>query len=253
MSKHHRRKQRFKLRSFYIWHRYMGVSAALFTLILAVTGLLLNHTDDFHLAERYVKAGWILDWYGIEAPEQLQSFRAGAARVTLMGTDLYLDEHEIGRRHSRLTGAVRSGNLVVVAVDDQILLLTPGGELIERLTHDDGVPAGLQRIGTAEDGGLVVATRHDRYRPDRDFLRWQRYDGNAGSIRWSVPTPADPRLAQTLRAHYREEILPLERLLLDLHSGRFFGHIGPWLFDLAAALLILLSLSGGWIWIKRRR
>jgi uncharacterized iron-regulated membrane protein len=49
------------------------------------------------------------------------------------------------------------------------------------------------------------------------------------------------------------EVLPTERLLLDLHSGRIFGAAGPWIFDIAALLLILLSLSGTWIWIKRRR
>jgi uncharacterized iron-regulated membrane protein len=45
----------------------------------------------------------------------------------------------------------------------------------------------------------------------------------------------------------------VERVILDLHSGRFFGKLGPWLFDIAALLLILLSLSGAWIWLKRRR
>jgi len=42
-------------------------------------------------------------------------------------------------------------------------------------------------------------------------------------------------------------------VILDLHSGRFFGQLGPWVFDAAAVLLILLSLSGTWIWLKRRR
>jgi len=60
-------------------------------------------------------------------------------------------------------------------------------------------------------------------------------------------------LKKLLRNHFRGEVLPVERVLLDLHSGRFFGKIGPWLFDIAAALLILLSLTGSWIWLRRRR
>ena len=44
--------------------------------------------------------------------------------------------------------------LVVVAVSDSILLLTARGELIERLTGTDGVPAGMRRIGTDGTGGF---------------------------------------------------------------------------------------------------
>ncbi|HED18424.1 MAG TPA: PepSY domain-containing protein, partial [Gammaproteobacteria bacterium] len=67
MSRHHRRKQRFKLRSFYVWHRYMGVGAAAFMLVIAVTGVLLNHTEGLQLDSRHVQSNWILDWYGIQA------------------------------------------------------------------------------------------------------------------------------------------------------------------------------------------
>jgi uncharacterized iron-regulated membrane protein len=42
-------------------------------------------------------------------------------------------------------------------------------------------------------------------------------------------------------------------VILDLHSGRLFGRIGVWLFDIAAILLILLALSGTLIWMKRKR
>jgi len=56
-----------------------------------------------------------------------------------------------------------------------------------------------------------------------------------------------------LQRHFRGEVLPVERVLLDLHSGRFFGRFGPWIFDTIAVLLILLALSGTWIWLKRKR
>lgn len=253
MSKQHHRKQRFKLRSFYIWHRYMGVSAALFTLIIAFTGILLNHTDDFKFNDSHVQSEWILDWYGIEAPEQLLSFPVGDRNVTLMGDDLYLDRKEIGDDYADLTGAVQIDDMLVVSVNNNILLLTPRGEIIERLKRKDGVPAGIEKIGIDANNKLAVRTLHEIYQPDSDFIRWQRYDGDDSNIHWASPAPLEPRLKSMLRNHFRGEVLPVERVLLDLHSGRFFGKAGPWLFDIAAALLILLSLSGTWIWLKRRR
>ena len=90
MSRRHRRKQRLKLSSFYVWHRYMGVSAAVLVLIVAVTGVLLNHTENFQFDSEHIKSDWVLDWYGIKAPDSLHTFLAGDRYVTLMGEHLSL-------------------------------------------------------------------------------------------------------------------------------------------------------------------
>jgi len=253
MSRQHHRKQRFKLRSFYIWHRYMGIGAALFALIIAATGLLLNHTEDLELDSRYVNSDWVLDWYGIQAPEQLLSFAAGGQHVTLMGEHLYLNRKEIDGEFHDLVGAVRAHNLFVVAVSDSILLLTPRGDIVERLGDEDGVPAGIRRIGTDQKQQLVAESSLEYYRADADFLKWERLQQAPQSVQWAPLGALDPRLVLSLQRHYRGEVLPMERVVLDLHSGRFFGKAGPWVFDVAALLLMLLSLTGTWIWLKRRR
>lgn len=231
----------------------MGVTAALFTLIIAFTGILLNHTDEFKFSDSHIQSEWILDWYGIKAPEQLLSFPVGERHITLMGDDLYLDRKEIGDDYHDLTGALELGDMLVVSVNNNILLLTPRGEIIERLKRNDGVPAGIEQIGIDAEEKLAVRTLHEIYQPDRDFIRWQRLDNRNDRIRWATPVILEPQLKKLLQNHYRGEVLPVERVLLDLHSGRFFGKAGPWIFDVAAALLILLSLTGTWIWLRRRR
>jgi len=253
MSRQHRRKQRFKLKSFYIWHRYMGVSAALFMLIVAVTGILLNHTENFELDSKHIKSAWILDWYGIQAPDTLLSFSCDDRYITLMGEHLYLNRREIDGSYRQLSGAVCTRDMLIIAISNSILLLTPRGEIIEHLTAKDGVPAGIKKIGTDEAGQLTVRGSHNDYRPDTDFIRWQPTDPHSAQVTWATPVNIDPVLQGALQHHYREEVLPVERLVLDMHSGRFFGRLGPWLFDIAAVLLILLSLSGTWIWLRRRR
>ena len=118
-----------------------------------------------------------------------------------------------------------------------------------------GIPLALKQIGIDADGSLIVRTSHDYYQPDADFIRWTRQDKNSSwsGVRWATPSLLEPRLKTSLQHHFRGEVLPVERVILDLHSGRFFGWLGPWLFDAAAVLLILLSLSGSWIWLKHRR
>ncbi len=253
MSRHHRRKQRFKLRSFYVWHRYMGVGAAAFMLVIAVTGVLLNHTEGLQLDSRHVQSNWILDWYGIQAPRDMNAFLAGDRHVTLMGEHLYLNRREVSGNYRQLMGAVLKNDMFVVAVSDNILLLTLRGERIDRLRPGDGIPAGILQIGTDADGAIVVRTSLDHYQPDADFLHWARRGNDLTGVHWATPSPLDPKLRSALQHHFRGEVLPVERVILDLHSGRFFGRLGPWVFDAAAALLILLSLSGTWIWLKRRR
>ncbi|MEK9766944.1 MAG: PepSY-associated TM helix domain-containing protein, partial [Thalassolituus sp.] len=47
--------------------------------------------------------------------------------------------------------------------------------------------------------------------------------------------------------------ISLQRIVLDIHSGRWFGSWGIWMMDLAAVVLILLSISGLWLWWSRGR
>jgi len=253
MSRHHHKKHRFKLRSFYTWHRYMGVSVAAFVLLIAATGILLNHTDDFEFNKQHVRSGWVLDWYGIKAPEALHSFPAGGHYITLMGEDLYLDQYEIRENARQLAGVVFANGMFVIAVNDSILLLTLKGEQIDYLHGKDGVPSGIQQIGMDAKGSIVVQTDYERYQPNADFLHWQRRDNDASSIRWAAPSAISPTFKAELQQHFRGEVLPVERVLLDMHSGRFFGRFGTLIFDIAALLLMLLALSGTWIWFKRKR
>jgi len=253
MSHHRHKKRRFKLRSLYVWHRYMGISAAVFVLLIAVTGLLLNHTNTFGFGKQHVQSDWILDWYGIKAPEQILSFPAGKHYITLMGEDLYLDQKEIRGNSRQLAGVIFANDMFVIAVSDSILLLTPDGEQIDYLSGKDGVPSGIQQVGLDATGSIVVRTDYERYQPDADFLHWKRRNNDSSVIRWTSPSPISPEFRATLQHHFRGEVLPVERVLLDMHSGHIFGRFGPWVFDAVAVLLILLALSGTSIWFKRKR
>jgi len=231
----------------------MGVSAAAFMLVIAVTGILLNHTVEFGFDHKYIQSGRVLDWYGIEASDELISFPAGSHRITLTGRHLYLDQTQIKGEYHDLTGAVWLNELLVIAAADNLLLLTHQGELIERLRPGDSIPQDIRRLGIDTGGRVVVQSDHALYQPGDDFIRWLRWNRDASTVAWSTPDAVPAELGSALRKQFRGGILPVERVLLDLHSGRFFGRLGPWLFDSAAVLLILLSLSGSWIWLKSRR
>ncbi len=68
----------------------------------------------------------------------------------------------------------------------------------------------------------------------------------------SQPGVLPTGLEQDLLYLYRGKGLSLERLLLDLHSGRLLGNAGVYIVDVAALLFIFLALSGSWMWWRRR-
>lgn len=250
MSK--RRKHRIKLHSVYVWHRYLGLSAALFVVLLSSTGLLLNHSDDLGLEQRFVSYPLLLGWYGIEAPDKSVSFAAGGQILTQMGRRLYCADSPLAGEYATLLGAVVSGDMIVLAADNSLLLLTKECDLIERIDAVDGVPPGIAAIGFDAHGHPAVKAAKGIFQPDRDWLLWTPNEATQ-NITWasSRQTPAD--LLERIQRQYLGNGLSVERVLLDLHSGRIFTTGGRWVADGIAILLIVLALTGVWTWLKRRR
>ena len=56
------------IRRLVTWHRWVGLTSALFVIMFAVTGILLNHTREFGLHTINVSSQWMIDWYGIPEP-----------------------------------------------------------------------------------------------------------------------------------------------------------------------------------------
>ena len=233
------------------WYRRLGVVAAVLVILLSGTGIALNHTEFLRLDERFVVSGWLLDWYGVQAPEAGFGFEAGTARVTLLGDHLYADATLVGEPFSALHGAVALDGLVVVAVDRDVLLLTTEFELIERLDRYEGVPVDLRGVGVTEDGRVVLRTEQGLWLADPDFLAWTSVPERT-DVRWAAPEEVPGELLATLRGEFRGRMLTLERALLDLHSGRLFGRFGPFVMDLAAILMAVLAFSGFWLWSASR-
>lgn len=239
-------------RLFWTWHRRIGIVAALLVVVLSVTGLALNHTDRLGLDERYVTWEWLLDWYGIEAPAEAVSYVAGDSRITLMGDRLYADRKMLSGHFSSLQGAVVADGFLAVAVGDAILVLTPDGQLVDRLGAESGVPAGIETIGVGDAGRIFVGTGESVYGAGMDALDWRSEPDPLGEIRWAAADAADKALLDDLRKDFRGRIVPLERILLDLHSGRIAGQVGVLVMDVAAVLLLVLALTGSWLWFVRR-
>lgn len=240
-----------RLRSVFVWHRYMGLTVALFALMLVITGWLINHTEVLRLDSRYVQTDLILDWYGIEAPDEVLSFAVDGHWISQLGDRLYIDGKPLSGHYTRLVGAVSFAGLLTIASEGQLLLLTEEGRIVERLGDAAGVPSGMQAIALGPDDTLLIQAAHGQYRTDSALLTWRK--SSIPTPDWVQPSPAPAEYRDQLVEAYRVTILPWERVLLDLHSGRIFGWWGPWIIDFAGLLILTLAITGSWIWWKYRR
>lgn len=249
MSRHKKPRIR-KLRSMYIWHRYIGVSAALLVVVLASTGLMLNHTEKLQLDSRYVSNNWLLDRYGIHAPTNIRSYPLHDHWLSQWGEHLFLGPIEVGKTQEKLRGALFYEDMLVIALENEVWLLTPQGELIEKLGDSEGIPAGIRTIGITDNNQVALMTAHDVYTASRDLLIWQ--DTPETIAVWADRKDLPAHLHQRLLEKYRGRGLSLERIILDLHSGRIFGQYGTYIMDAAAVLMLFLAFSGSGIWFIRQ-
>jgi hypothetical protein len=233
-------------------HRSIGVFAAIFVIFMVLSGIVINHSNGLGLDRRQVSQALLLDWYGLEGPEAIHSFAVGSDRLSFAGSQLFLDDKYVATIPAGV-GAVSNGNLLIAAGSDELLLLDLDGALIERLPWGPISAAPIESIGLSENNTVIVKSAGQLWLADADFLNWNRADETLTAPTWSVASPAPETLQQEIAKAYRGDGLSLERVLLDLHSGRIFGPVGTFVYDLLAVCLGFLSISGLVLWFRSRR
>jgi hypothetical protein len=229
------------------WHARIGFAAMLFFLILAVTGLMLNHGKDLGLDGRFVHAGWLARWYGIKTEPPRHAFRSGRHVLIAANGRWLLDGKTSGTTLPEPLGVIELADTFVVASGAALYVFGEDGELIEKLQPGalPGVP--VRAIGSSARS-IVLRTATGIFM-SADALSWR--PSSPRSVLWSAP--ADLSIAE--RRAYEDALTPgvsVQQLLLDLHSGRFAGRYGPLVVDFLALLLAVLSLTGAWLFLVAR-
>ena len=258
MSKRkHKHKNKGRLLTFIKLHRWSGLVSLILVIILSITGILLNHTHELQLKNHYIKNTLLLNWYGIRLPEQQTFFKLGANNLVQVGHKVYLDNKLLASDALTLIGGIEMEDYLFIALENAALLLTLDGELIEKLTPDQDLPVPITSVykSHSQDNSAIVIQSHNKYFiSDDDYLTWTNIKPD--NLK-PVTIKRLKRLSETEKEPYYQlwldNKLSLETVVLDLHSGRILGQFGVFIMDLAASFLLVLSISGFWIWFKRSR
>lgn len=234
------------------WHRRLGIVVAIFLLVLAFTGILLNHEPALNLNKVEVRSGWLMSLYGMEGvASEIDGFDLDDSWLVSHNGSLYLGSRVIGSTTDKLVGAVRTTEMIIVSDERQIFLYTITGDLIERYTPTDLIPPFL---GIGMHARVpVLRTDEGLFAGDANMVDWHRLPPDAkANITWSRAQLLPDAQRNVLNQEVRGGGLPLYRILLDVHSGRIFSDVGRFVMDGAAVLLIILSITGLWIWWPKR-
>ncbi len=214
-------------------HRTVGQVVLAFVLIIAVTGVLLNHSVGMSL-DQHAVPGWIAAWYYDD--NEMSGFRVTDQHLYQLGSEIRLDAIPVTSCVDTLNGAVALGSQIAALCGSELLLVSPQGELIERLGSIHGVPEGVQRLGSS-DGDLILELDGMTQRFALDSLSLEIV---AGDVIWQMSVPVPAALVEGMLAG----TVTWEKFILDIHSGRIVGDVGPWLADLVALMLVFMALSG---------
>ena len=238
----------------FLWHRRVGLFALVLVIILAITGIMLNHTERLNLDNTFVNNALLLNWYGIEPKDEPVSFRiengTQSHLISAWNNQLFFDGTPITNLEQTMHGAIGAEQFIVVALDNEIILLSNEGEFIERVSTGISF-SNIQRLGMKYKRPVIETSEPLYYMADEHILDWDVIT-NEG-IEWTEQYVLNNDEREALLVAYRGNGLKLERVILDLHSGRIFGSYGVYLMDVAAIALLWLSLSGLWVWSSRRR
>jgi hypothetical protein len=229
------------------WHRRIGVFASFFVIWMVISGWLLNHTAALQLAQRAVHSPILMQRYGLHADMPQAAFNAGSHWLVATPETMFLDGRKIETIAIQPIGMASIGGNLFIADNSQLILLGFDGAIIDKLSGSALPIARIEKIGSG-CGGVAIAS-DSNYFVSVDSVRWSNC---SGAVEWSSP--------QTLTAQQQKIIAPiiepgisLERLLLDLHSGRFLGHWGPYFIDAVGLGLLVLALSGLWMYAQHAR
>jgi hypothetical protein len=204
------------------WHRRFAVIVSLWLVFLAGSGIVINHAHDWGLDRKPLSAAlqrWV---YGIETTGEQYCETAQTRKLDCSGV------------FARLI--LPAGTLLLNEVS--LLLLDESGQLIEKLGVNQ---LGLDRLqaGYIEGSRVYLRDEQKTIITDTELMGRQLLDPQAAAALngrdWQVRTNHAGNISW-------------ERLVLDLHAARFLGPLAKSFNDLMAALILVLALSGLWLY-----
>ena len=217
---------------------------------LSFTGILLNHSPAAGLSKRILSSEWLLDWYGFETVA-LSGFKVGKQWISHPGhRELYIDGQPVAACAPPLLSAARTDSFLIALCKDELVILSFNGELVEKINMLSGLPEYTTNMKYFNNT-LFIQSHNKILSLDPDTLKVKPSELIIES--WPLPSSLPSTIIEKLKQNSQLPGISLETVILDLHSGRFFGGAGVLFVDFMGLLTVFLAMTGTYVWFMKRR
>ncbi|WP_196137238.1 PepSY domain-containing protein [Aliikangiella sp. G2MR2-5] len=250
-----KQKQKKRKSIFRKWHRRMGFAASLFILNLAVTGILLNHYEQLGLHKSFVSSSWLLDLYGVKAPEDVRCYQQTSFTACQLGRQIFINQSYWQESEDMLLGLIQTGDSLYLLTESERFILSPKLQLIDQELIAESIGQNIDAVywplNQDNNEPLIVRSANDFFRFDLEQEEWESMQKPQEIQEQPTFSPGSESV-ELLQSLYRENQITHLRFVQDLHSGRVIGLSGQTTNDLSAFILILLAISGFITWQRRK-
>jgi hypothetical protein len=230
-------------------HKKLGLASLVMVVMLVLTGLLLNHTEQLKLHDSSVANSWLNKWYGINLPKAETGINVQQTWFSLVDYQLFIDENVVPNVEiTSLYGVEKTSFGWLIASSNQITLLTEQAELIDQIQLSSNVTAGY-----FSEQKLIIALENKLFyeiNPPYENISEVLFTPSKNKQHKHHPLPLP--LTEKINQQFLKQGLSLERVILDIHSGRILGDIGVYIVDFFSILFLILSMTGFWLYLKRK-
>lgn len=228
------------------WHRRVGVALSLIVVWICLSGLLLNHIHAWGIADKLIAQPWLAAQYNVVEPRY---YRIDEQRwlVQQASGEIVFDKSSVGQCDTPLLGIAKTDHIYAIACANSLFLTLADGGLLEHIAPAQGLPKHLAGVG--QIGNKIALQSAQQWYVFDD----EAFEFSATTDTVSVQAPDQP--PATVQQYYsglaQLPQISIERLLLDLHTGAFWGESKTLVSDIAAILLILIAVGGVWVWLTK--
>lgn len=252
------------------WIRSLHTALGLFVIIpllsFTLTGVLLNHKHELGLNQRFIKSEWIMRQYGLNLSATPVTWNLGKNDFFTEYTGQYILNGKAIELDDTPLSAIKISSGFCIASARKIYFFDPRCLLIEELEVGLSLPEGvIQKLGTSHSKQLIIQYKNNDKNGDTSADTYSYHTAQSPELMSFTPAKASDAEYWAEQGDISSEHLrqakkaiiacgqPLERVILDFHSGNIFSLAGKILVDLFAIGVLGLSISGLLIAKRKRR
>ncbi|MDT8309913.1 MAG: peptidase [Methylophaga sp.] len=213
------------------------------TLLLLWLGsaILVNHDKVLGLDKLKVNSGWLKRHYQMGELQTDQAFLLVGHVIVAVEQQLYVNAEPLLNLPRPLIGAVALENMLVLATDDALILLSKDGDYIDTLGAAAGIPPQIQNIGVHYNAP-VLQTRNGMWRGNFLLDRWELM--SLQGVSWSQSESMPPASRKAMEVQLYGDGVSVSQVLRDLQNGRLLGGYSRWILDIWLIVLLIVAIRG---------